>query len=65
MWCSDYIKEIKHQFYTKYKFKPQRIVGNEYCFDNIPDGNYPMKIEGKIDYVKIVNGTIECCNWEK
>ena len=65
MWCTDYIKEIKRQFYKKYKFKPSRIVGDDYCFDDIPDGDYPMKIKGKIDYVKIIDGTIECCNWKK
>ena len=65
MWCFNYIKEVKRQLHTKYKFKPSRIVGNEYCFDNIPNGVYPMKIEGKIDYVKMVDGVIKYCDWEK
>lgn len=65
MWMSDYIREIKKQFRDKYGFTPSRTVGGEPCFDNIPDGNYPMRIEGKIDQVKITNGTISCCNFDK
>lgn len=63
MWMTDYIREIKKQFRTKYHFKPSRMEGKEPIFDNIPDGEYPMKIEGKIDHVRITNGGISCCNF--
>lgn len=63
MWMSDYIREIKCQFRDKYHFVPYRTIGGEPCFESIPDGEYPMEIEGKLDKVKIINGTISCCNF--
>lgn len=30
---------------------------------NVPDGEYPMKINRKLDKVKIINGKISCCNF--
>lgn len=64
MWMTEYIREIKNQFRDKYGFKPSRTVGGEPCFENIPDGEYPMVIDGKTDKVKIVNGSISCCNFK-
>jgi len=32
--------------------------------DVIPDGTYPMTIDGKLDNVKIIDGKISCCNFE-
>lgn len=65
MWMSDYIKAVKRQFRDKYKFTPSRIgPGDEPVFDTIPDGDYPMKIDGKLDRVKIINGSISCCNFK-
>lgn len=34
-------------------------------FDNIPDGDYPMTINGKLDNVKLMNGFISCCNFDE
>lgn len=59
-----YIKEIKKQFRDTYKFKPTGGTESEPLFDNIPDGNYPMIIEGKTDHVKISGGKISCCNFQ-
>lgn len=57
-----YISEIQRQFITVYGFpenpdKPGLPVG-------VTDGDYPMEIDGKLDHVKIVNGGINCCNFE-
>jgi hypothetical protein len=65
MWMTDYIREIKRQFRDVYLFVPDREQHGEPCFDNIPDGLYPMTIEGKLDNVKIINGTISCCNFDE
>lgn len=60
-----YIKMIKRQFRDKYNFVPRETLDDdEPLFDNIPDGEYPMEIDGKVDNVRIVNGTISCCNFE-
>ncbi len=60
MWMTDYIREIQRQFIEVYGFpehpeKPGVPV-------NVPDGEYPMEIEGKTDYVRIEDGNIMCCN---
>ena len=61
MWMTDYIAEIQKQFIDKYGFeenpeKPGLPIG-------VPDGKYPMKIEGKIDNVTVEGGFINCCNF--
>lgn len=63
MWMTAYIREIKNQFRDVYNFTPSNPGEDEPNFDNIPEGIYPMMIEGKLDNVKIVNGTISCCNF--
>lgn len=65
MWMTDYIREIKRQFRDTYHFVPSRVEGNEPCFDNIPDGEYPMTIDGRLDRVRIIDGGISCCNFDK
>lgn len=57
-----YIKEIRKQFRDKYNFIPSGGTENEPLFDNIPDGEYPMEIEGKTDYVRVNGGNINCLN---
>jgi hypothetical protein len=64
MWMTQYIMEIKKQFRDVYGFVPSRIVAGEPCFDDIPDGEYPMTIKGKLDRVKIAGGRISCCNFD-
>ena len=62
-----YIDEIKRQMRDKYKFTPNNkgSEGSPSFDDNVvPDGVYPMEIEGKIDYVKIEGGLIHCCRFE-
>ena len=63
MWMTNYIVEIKRQLVEVYKFKPLDKENDEYIV-NVPDGEYPMTIEGKVDNVKIVSGFIHCCNFE-
>lgn len=55
-----YIKAIKIKLWKQYHFKPSKMEGDEPCFDNIPDGDYPMVIAGKLDKVRIVKGHIHC-----
>jgi hypothetical protein len=62
MWMTSYISEIKRQFRDKYKFVPSGGTEQEPLFDSIPDGTYPMEIDGKMDYVVIKGDSISCCN---
>jgi len=64
MWMTQCIKEIKRQFRDVYNYTPSSGSKEEPNFDNIPDGEYPMEIEGKTDFVRIKNGTISCCNFK-
>ena len=52
MWMTDYIREIQGWFEKNVTVRP------------VPDGTYPMKIDGKMDYVVIENGLINCCNFD-
>ncbi len=59
-----YIREIKRQFVEVYNFKPlPGSTQREYLVE-VPDGEYPMTIENKVDHVKIKDGFINCCNFE-
>jgi hypothetical protein len=67
MWMTDYIREIKRQFRDVYHFTPVRGTDDDPTFAEgaIPDGEYPMTIEGELDRVRIVGGAISCCNFDK
>ena len=64
MWMTDYIRAIKREFRDKFNFIPSGGTKDDPTFDNIPDGEYDVFIEGKKDTVKIINGGIHCCNFE-
>jgi hypothetical protein len=63
MWIVEYIDEIKRQFITVYGF-PENPNIPGIPAKGIPDGEYPMAINGRLDNVKIVNGKIHCCNFD-
>lgn len=66
MWMTDYIREIKRQWRDVYGFVPREgSLPEEPLFDNIPDGVYPMTIDGKVDQVRLIDGKISCCNFEE
>lgn len=66
MWMTEYINAIKRHLRDTYKFVPDKVLSNdEPCFNSIPDGEYPMIIDGKLDNVKITSGFINCCNFEE
>jgi hypothetical protein len=60
MWMTAYIDEIKRQLISEYGF-PELMPGIPM---DVPDGEYPMTIEGKVDRVRIENGRIYCCNYD-
>ncbi len=61
-----YINEIKRQLAEIYLFKAVRNPDNtiEYITQEIPDGEYPMIIKGKTDYIQVKDGNIYCYKWE-
>ncbi len=62
MWGTDYIRAVQAKFIEQYGFAedPERRGVPL----NVPDGDYPMEIEGKLDKVKITDGKISCCNFD-
>ena len=56
----EYISEIKRQLIEVYEF-PKNDSG---CPTEVPDGEYPIQIEGRTDYVRIRGGRISCCNFK-
>jgi len=65
MWMTDYIRAIKCKFRDEYGFMPkQGSINEDPVFVNIPDGEYPMNIGGKLDRVRIEGGYIHCCNFD-
>lgn len=62
VWMTDYIREIQKQLITKYGF-PENPDEPGLPL-NVVDGEYPMTLFGKHDRVRVVNGSIDCCNFE-
>jgi hypothetical protein len=57
-----YISEIRKTLITEYGFQERSDVPGIPI--NVPDGDYPMKIGGKLDRVKIIDGKIYCCRFD-
>jgi hypothetical protein len=58
MWMTEYIREVQRQFITVYKFaeNPEKPGLPKH----VPDGEYPMMIDGKLDRVRVTDGKIHC-----
>ncbi len=65
LWMTNYINEIRKQLRDVYNFKPNGGNDNEPLFDNIPNGEYPMTIDGKLDNVIVKDNKINCCNYAR
>lgn len=61
MWMTGYINEIKKQFIEVLGFKENPHKPGVPM--DVPDGEYVLTIEGKVDKVRIENGKISCCNF--
>ncbi len=57
-----YIAEIQRQFVEVFGFPARKDASHIPA--HVPDGVYPMTIDGKVDHVKIEGGKISCCNYE-
>lgn len=62
MQAIEYIAEIQRQLVETYGF-PARADA-PHIPDSVPDGTYPMMIDGKVDRVKIEDGKIFCGNFK-
>jgi len=56
-----YLRAIKRQFRDFYGFQPNaQSTEDDPWFDHIPDGEYPMTIDGEPDQVRVRNGWVTC-----
>lgn len=62
MWMTDYIREIQRQFVVTYGFKARPDAPSVPI--SVPDGEYPMTIDERIDRVRVIGGEISCCNFD-
>ena len=62
MWMTNYIREIQRQLIAQYGFAESPEAPGVPV--EVPDGAYPMTIDGKLDHVRIARGKISCCNFE-
>jgi len=53
---------IQRKFITQYGFKENPTAPGVPM--DVPDGEYPMEIDGRLDKVRVVDGYIHCCNFE-
>ena len=58
-----YIAEIQRKLIDEYDFpeNPERPG----LPMEVPDGSYPMTINGRLDHVKVEGGYISCCNFDE
>ena len=61
----EYINAIKRQFRDVYGFTPLPGSTEKEPLVSVPDGEYPMTIDGRLDRVRIVDDKIHCCNFEQ
>lgn len=60
----EYINAIKRKLIDQYGF-PENPMVPGCVFGDVPDGEYPMTINGKLDNVRIKDGKINCCNFDE
>lgn len=58
-----YIQEIQKRFITDFGFKENPEKPGLPM--DVPDGEYPMRVNGKLDRVEVINGKIRCCNFDE
>lgn len=63
---TDYINAVKRGFRDVHHFVPTGGTEEDPLFaeGTVPDGTYPMEIDGKMDYVRMEDGRIYCCQFD-
>ena len=61
----EYIRAVKRGLRDQHGFKPSPgSTRHDPILAGVPDGEYPMTIDGKLDRVQIVRGAIYCCRFD-
>jgi hypothetical protein len=67
MWMTAYISAVKRGLRDRYGFTPDAGSSEDdptFNGNPVPDGVYPMVIDGKLDRVRISGDRISCCNFD-
>lgn len=64
MWMTEYMLYVKRGLHDQHNIQPTGGTESEPLFEMIPDGIYPMTIDGKLDYVIFKDQRISCCNYD-
>lgn len=65
MWWLKYIAEVKRGFRDIHGLTPTGGTEQDPTFDNIPDGEYLMEINGKMDRVRVTDDRLFMCNFDE
>jgi hypothetical protein len=57
---TDYVREIQRQLVERYHFP----ADGRGLPQGVPDGDYPMEINGRLDRVRVEGGYIRCCRFD-
>jgi hypothetical protein len=60
---TNYANQIRCQFRDVFNFVPTGGTIDVTTFNNIPNGIYEMKINGKVDKVKVINREVRFGNF--
>ena len=61
----EYIRAVKRMLRDKFHFQSMPGSTKEEPVLYVPDGTYPMTINGRTDYVRVIDGEIHCCNFQE
>ncbi len=61
----EYTAAVKRGLRDVHGLTPTGGTDQEPTFDNVPDGVYPMEIDGKLDRVRVADGSLFMGNFEE
>jgi len=61
----EYAAAVKRGLRDVHGLTPTGGTDQEPTFDNIPDGEYPMEINGEIDRVRVTDDRLFMCNFDE
>lgn len=60
---TEYIEAVLRGLRDEHGICPTGGTEEAPLFESVPDGEYPMTIDGRVDRVKTEDGNIRCCRF--
>jgi hypothetical protein len=64
MWMTQYVMAVKRGFRDQHGITPTGGTADDPTYEEIPDGVYPMTIDGETDYVMVKDNRLSMCNFK-